>query len=102
MLPGTIDLALGRSTSCTIEAADVVPTQGGNLVALAGSLGFCRAAGSLLEGILPLPRISHPALPHHRALRALPSKSSIQRYGLALRYGVTLRLGAWRADLRPG
>jgi hypothetical protein len=60
MLPGTIGLGLGCSTSGTMKAADIVPTHGRSLAALAGPLGLGRAAGSLIEGILsvflPLPR----------------------------------------------
>ena len=53
MLPGTIGLALGRSTSGTMEAADLPATHGGSLATLAGPLGLGCAVGSLLEGIFP-------------------------------------------------
>jgi hypothetical protein len=54
MLPSTIDLALGCSTSGTMNAADIPAPQDGRLAALAGPLGMGRAARSLLKGILSL------------------------------------------------
>ena len=79
MLPGTVGLAR-RSSSCTIEISRRCAYARREPCALA-SLGFCRRAGSLLEGILPLPRISPPR------------SASIQRYGLASLYG--WGAGAW-------
>jgi hypothetical protein len=52
MLPGAIGLALRCSASSAMEAADVVPTHGESLTALAGPLGLGRAARSVLKGVL--------------------------------------------------
>ena len=54
MLPSTIGLALRCSASGTMEAADVPPTHGGSLAALAGPLELGSTPGRFREGILPL------------------------------------------------